>query len=76
MPVNYYPSQDSSIQCTPPRRDNFFRVQAVADPKPADNRGGGGWSSGSLPWIHHCQVNKRVGIYIRNMRERVRKYLI
>ena len=67
MPVNYYPSQDSSIQCTPPRRDNFFRVQAVADPKPADNRGGGGWSSGSLPWIHHCQVNKRVGIYIRNM---------
>ena len=41
MPVNYYPSQDSSIQCTPPRRDNFFRVQAVADPKPADNRGGG-----------------------------------
>ena len=42
MPVNYYPSQDSSIQCTPPRRDNFFRVQAVADPKPADNRGGGG----------------------------------
>ena len=38
--------------------------------------GGGSWSSGSLPWIHHCQVNKRVGIYIRNMWERVRKYLI
>ena len=35
------PSQDSGVQCTPPRRDNFFRVQAVADPKPSDNRGVG-----------------------------------
>ena len=49
MPVNYYPSQDSSIQCTPPRRDNFFRVQAVADPKPADNRGGGVGHPGPSP---------------------------